>query len=143
MAAPRVEFYVVPEGGNADRVACRLTEKAFARGLSVFVRAATPAHARDLDEMLWTFRGASFVPHGLAGEADPEVSVLLGTDPGDRQAGLLINLGEDPPASPERFERIAELVGAGEAQRRSGRQRFRYYRDRMGLEPATHRLTKS
>ncbi len=118
-------------------------EKAFERGLRVFLRAASAAHARDLDEMLWTFRGTSFVPHGLAGEADPEVPVLLGDDPDGHDAALLINLGDEAPSSPERFERIAEVVGAGEAQRRSGRQRFRYYRDRMGLEPATHRLTKS
>ncbi len=142
MASPQVDFYVVQDGGDADRVACRIAEKAFAQGLSVFIRAATPGHARELDELLWTFRGAAFVPHALAEAADPEVRVLLGADPGDREAGVLINLGEDPPDDPGRFERIAEVIGTGDAQRRAGRQRFRYYRDRMGLEPATHRLSK-
>lgn len=140
MAPPRVEFYVVPDGGDADRVACRLAEKAFSKGLSVFLRAASPEHARHLDGLLWTYRGASFVPHGLAGEAEASNPVLLGADPAEREAGLLINLGEEAPAHPDHFERIAEVVGPGEAPRRSGRQRFRYYRDQLGLEPATHRL---
>lgn len=142
MTSPQVDFYVVPDGGDADRVACRLAEKAFARGLSVFVRTASPEHAHHLDELLWTFRGAAFVPHALAGEADRETPVLLGDDPAGREAGLLINLGGEPPGHPERFERIAEVVGSGDAPRRSGRQRFRYYRDQLGLEPATHQLRR-
>jgi DNA polymerase-3 subunit chi len=140
MASPRVEFYVVPDGGDADRVACRLAEKAFSRGLSVFVRAASPEHARHLDELLWTYRGASFVPHALADEDQGSNPVLLGVDPAAREAGLLINLGDQAPVHPDYFQRIAEVVGPGEAPRRSGRQRFRYYRDQLGLEPATHRL---
>lgn len=140
MASRRVEFYVVPDGGDADRVACRLAEKAFARGLSVFLRAASPEHAHRLDELLWTFRGAAFVPHEMAAGAAPDTPVVLGDDPSGREAGLLINLGGEPPGDPERFDRIAEVVGPGEAARRSGRQRFRHYRDRLGLEPETHRL---
>lgn len=137
--ASRVDFYVV-QGGDADRVACRLAEKAFEQGLTVFIRAASDDHARGLDEMLWTFRGASFVPHALAGEAEEDIRVILGPEPGERSAGLLINLGVDAPGGPERFERIAEIVGPGDAQRRAGRERFRYYRDRMGIEPETHRV---
>lgn len=141
MASQRVDFYVVQNGrGGADRVACRVAEKAFQQGLSVVLRTGTADRARSLDDMLWTFSGASFVPHALAEEATPEVTVILDAECADHSADLLINLADGPPGAPERFARIAEVVGPGDAERRSGRERFRYYRDELGLEPETHRI---
>lgn len=140
MGTPRVDFYVVGGGRGADQVACRVAEKAFLQGLTVLVRTGSDERARRLDELLWTFSGASFVPHALAGEAEEGISVLIGADVREHAADLLINLADGPPDTPDRFQRIAEVVGPGEGERRSGRERFRYYRDHFGMEPTTHRL---
>lgn len=140
MGSPRVDFYVVTGGRGANRVACRVAEKAFHRGMTVLIRTGTRERAQAMDELLWTFSGASFVPHALSDDPAPDVTVLIGAELGDREGDLLINLSDEPPPAPERYPRIAEVVGPGESERRSGRQRFRYYRDQLGIEPETHRI---
>ena len=63
----RVGFYIV-ENTDPDsraRLALRLTEKAHRRGHRIFINCENEEQARHLDEQLWTFRPASFVPHGL------------------------------------------------------------------------------
>lgn len=136
---PRVDFYIVERGG-ADRVACRLAEKAYAQGMSVFIRTGDAQRTRSLDELLWTFRGGSFVPHATRDLADEHTPVVLGEEHGGGEVTLLINLAGEPPARNTPCRRIAEIVGPGQDERRAGRSRFRHYRDNWGVEPVTHRL---
>ena len=66
----RVGFYVVQDAEHSQRlqVAARLADKAFARGHRIFINAADQGQAEALDQLLWHFRPASFLPHGLVGE---------------------------------------------------------------------------
>jgi DNA polymerase-3 subunit chi len=142
---PRVDFYVL--GTTAplarERYACRLVEKVVAEGHTVFVRAATPDDARDLDLLLWTFNDRSFVPHEVAPEptgAAPGVRapVLIGTGhapSGHRQ--VLVNLCSDRPPDAGEFERIVEIVDEDPERRRLARLRFKQYRE-AGCELKTH-----
>ena len=98
--------------------------------------------AERLDELLWTFRDGSFVPHGLAGRNDgTEVSpVMLGYDEhGVDTRDLLINLTDEIPSFAEGFPRVAELVTSDETCRQLSRKRYATYRDR-GHELNTHNL---
>jgi DNA polymerase III subunit chi len=52
-------------------------------------------------------------------------------------ADLLLNLGTALPADLLRFTRIAEVIDADEERRRTGRERFKAYRD-MKLTVETH-----
>ena len=65
----RVGFYVVQSAGEDQRlqVAARLADKAFGRGHRIFINAVDEPQARRLDELLWSFRPASFLPHALHG----------------------------------------------------------------------------
>ncbi len=142
----RVDFYVLPEAGERARqlLACRLTEKAYTLGHRVYIHVADAALAQQLDELLWTFRQHSFVPHARypteAGETAP---VLIGTDAEpDCPADVLINLAEQVPAGHARFQRIAELVDQQPAVLEASRARFRFYRE-QGLEPHSHKLPKA
>jgi DNA polymerase-3 subunit chi len=143
-AATRIDFYVLDQAGVQARLrfACRLTEKAFQQRHHIHALTVDEAMARTLDELLWTFRAESFVPHGVAnGEATAELPVTIGWEP-DRPAqdgDLLINLTPGVPTSFESYRRLAEIVDADEACRREGRERFRFYRDN-GFEPQTHRI---
>ena len=47
-----------------------------------------------------------------------------------------------PPPFFSRFERLAEIVGADEADVAAGRERFRFYRER-GYEMRAHNLSRA
>jgi DNA polymerase III subunit chi len=140
----RVDFYLLsqdqPKAG--DHFACRLTEKAFRLGHRVFLHAQSDEHARSLDQLLWSFRDRSFIPHGLAGDVDddPDFPVVVGageTPKGDYD--LLINCAENIPDFFSRFERVAEPVRNEDGAKAQGRERYRFYRDR-GYPLEMHKL---
>jgi len=137
----RVDFYVLAQSGEPARqsFACRLAEKAWRLDNTVHILAIGQQQAEHLDELLWTFRDGSFVPHEI-GSTDANVPVSIGWNP-DGNAGrdVLINLSDTVPACAAAFPRIAELVGADDESRARGRQRFATYRD-AGHEIETHKL---
>jgi DNA polymerase-3 subunit chi len=140
----RVDFYVLPQVDERARhmLACKLAEKAWRLENTVYIHAKSRSDAEHLDELLWTFRDGSFVPHGLAGRDDgTEVSpIMIGY--GDEGAGardLLINLCDEIPSSFEGFPRVAELVTSDETCRERSRMRYAAYRD-QGHELNTHKL---
>ena len=140
----RVDFYVLAATDERARhiLACKLAEKAWRLENTVYIHAKDRADAERLDELLWTFRDGSFVPHGLAGRKDgTEVSpIMIGYD--DQGIGvrdLLINLCDEIPPFVEGFPRVAELVTSDETCRQASRKRYASYRD-QGHELTTHNL---
>ena len=140
----RIDFYILSQSGEQARqlFACRLAEKAYKLEHTVHIHAADEAAASRVDELLWTFRDGSFVPHNLlrAGDTSPAAPVTVGCDArytGSRD--LLINLDETIPACAGAFPRIAELVTSDEDSKRKSRRRFVTYRD-AGHELETHNV---
>lgn len=144
---PGVDFYVLSDRQRADRFhyACRLTEKIWKMGHRVYVNAGTESVAASLDDLMWTFREESFLPHAVdRGEPNPMEPVLIGAGgTGPSSAGatrdVLVNLADDIPDWAFGFNRIADVVPPpDDAQgRQRSRDRFRAYRDR-GCEVRTH-----
>jgi DNA polymerase-3 subunit chi len=144
----RVDFYVLKSAGPQQRwaFACRLTEKAYLRDLSVVIVSDSPAQAMALDDLLWTFNERSFIPHQICVNEqppDPATKVYLAAPPlAPPPADLLVNLADRLPEHWERYPRIAEIIDADEERRRLGRERFKLYRDgNVPLE--THQLGAS
>ena len=144
MAEPRVDFYVIDDaGGNARlSLACKLAEKAYLAAQSVLIWHTDPAELKALDEMLWTFRDGSFVPHEMLGTeaGPPEAPVLLSA--GAVPAGeldVVINLAAGVPDFVAQSRRIIEIIDGDEGRRRAGRARWEAYRKR-GAQPASHNL---
>lgn len=145
MAATRVDFYVLGAADPRARLttACRIAEKAYAQGLRVAVRTASPSETAEVDELLWTFSDRSFVPHAVW-PADPAVAehtpvlIASGALP-ESHRDVLINLAAEPPADPARFARICEVVGGDEDTKRRARRRWRSYSE-AGLEPVMNEL---
>lgn len=140
---PRIDFYVL-DAGSADarlHYACRLNEKAFLMNHRVYNHAASPEQAAAFDEMLWTFRQNSFVPHEIDGpEATGLAPVTIGCEePGEAAADVLVNLADGVPAFFDRFDRVLEIIDGNEKARRLGRERYAFYRDN-GYAPQTHRI---
>lgn len=130
----RVDFYSLEDGSGGDRflLACRLVERIHAEGFRIFLHVPDHEQARHLDRLLWTFRQQSFLPHGLADEADRALTPILiggGGDPGDENQ-VLINLGLEVPTFFGSFERLCEPVDRDPIVRDAGRKRYVYYRDR-------------
>lgn len=141
-AETRIDFYVLQatEPSARLRFACRLTEKAYGLENRVHAHATSAAQASELDEMLWTFRGGSFVPHELtiAGQV-VHAPVTIGHGATYTEGDLLINLADKIPAFFDHFPRLAEIVDGSPDGRRLGRERFSFYRDN-GYSPQTHRI---
>ncbi len=140
----RIDFYILGESGESARhvFACRLAEKAYRLNNTVHIRALDKGLASRIDELLWTFRDGSFVPHEMADVHRPaEAPVTIGTADATGTAGsdLLINLSQDLPANPAAFPRIAEIVSSDEESRLQSRQRFAAYRE-QGHTLETHTL---
>jgi len=144
--APRVDFYVSAEAGEAARLrlACRVAEKAYIAGQRVLVWSDEPALLSRFDELLWTFGDGSFVPHDLVTEAcaDSPAPVVLTTGPLPASVGTgaaLLNLGQTVPPFFEQFARVAEILDARPEVRSAGRERFKAYRGKS-IDPQTHNI---
>ena len=144
----RVDFYILKSASANQRwaCACRLTEKAYLKDLSIVIVSDTLADARALDDLLWTFNERSFIPHKLCMDEqsmDPATKVHLAVPPTALPAAdLLVNLTARLPERWELYPRIAEIIDADEDRRRLGRERFKSYRDlKVTLE--THQLDET
>jgi DNA polymerase-3 subunit chi len=139
----RVDFYVLKSSTPKQRwiFACRLTEKAYLRNLNVVLCGDSAENIAALDELLWTFSERSFVPHDIhQTQATSRAPVQLTADlDAMGSADLLVNLSGRLPARLERFARIAEIIDADDERRRSGRERFKAYRE-LKLPLETHQL---
>jgi len=140
----RVDFYILSQEGPKSRqaFACRLAEKAYRLDNRVHIHVDSRADADRIDELLWTFRDGSFVPHQRleASAKDLESPVTIGCDDEPVEpSDLLINLCEGIPAFAEAFPRVAELVSSDAECKQLSRKRFADYRDK-GYTLETHQL---
>lgn len=142
----RVDFYVLAnEAPDAVwRLACRLIEKAYARGHRVFVYCNHQDDAEWLDELLWTFKDDSFIPHNLQGEGpEPPPPVQIGFEKEPRGFNdIIINMADTIPAFASRFKRVMEIVAADEAAKSLSREHYKTYRSR-GYQLHLHQITST
>lgn len=139
----RVDFYILNQAGQHSRqtFACRLAEKVYKLDQTVHIHTRSRDDADRLDELLWTFRDGSFVPHERLTEATEQTSpVTIGcegesVEPRD----VLINLCDEVPPFAESFPRVAELVTSDDDSKHTGRRRFAAYRD-QGHKLETHKV---
>ena len=135
---PEVDFYILSTAGEKPLLmyACEIAEQAWKRGEHVHVQLSSEKQAQQFDDLLWTFRQDSFVPHELKGELQgtaesaPGRAVTLGfsaTLPA--QCALVVNLSEQVPDGFAHCQRIAELVSPDDDYRQRARARYRDYRE--------------
>lgn len=123
---------------------CRLLRKAARQGSRVLVR-GDETEMDLLDKALWTFEPQDFVPHcrlrpgqaltrhlhrtpiWLMNEGDPWPEELPG-------ARVLVQWGAQPALDAAQWERVIEVVGQDEEERRQARQRWRAYESK-GWKP--------
>lgn len=113
--------------------ACRLLRKATRQNARITVTGPGPALA-ELDRALWSFEPTEFIPHVMLreGEALREVLrdtpvCLAATLSGAPHHEVLLNLGAEPPAGFETFERLIEIVSTDDDDRAAARARWKHY----------------
>jgi DNA polymerase-3 subunit chi len=141
----QVDFYILENAGGEEKrnYACRIAHKAYSQKLKVFIKTGSSQSEQELDKLLWSYSQESFIPHCVVngGEAAwDDYPIQLGMDSNlVNNADILLNLSQDVVDDYDRFPRIAELVCGEELDRKSGRERFRHYREK-GIQPNTHKL---
>lgn len=141
----QVDFYILPENGNQKYFACALIQKAWKQGNNIFVNTRSESEAAAFDDLLWTFKDISFLPHCLAANNNTENSpVFIGHD---NQANgqipdhttILLNLTDQIPRDTNKLKRILEIVAGSENERQQARKRYAEYRD-QGHELNNHKI---
>jgi DNA polymerase-3 subunit chi len=144
MSLPRVDFYLLNDT-TLDahfKIACRLVEKAYFNQHRIFVCCETRDDAIRLDQLLWTYKEESFIPHALIWENFlPTPPILIGYKHlPDNPADLIFNLTHDLPLNTKALTRIIEIVAPSEAAKTMSREHYRAYRA-QGFELNTHTLS--
>ena len=138
----RADFYIVPEPAIPYRFVCQLADKVRNEGYDIYVHAASREAAATIDDLLWTFRDISFLPHAAIDSADgvedcPIIIGWQGETPALRR--VLINLSGAMPDNPDAYERIIEVVPSDPDGRQQARLRYKDYRDK-GMAMHSHNI---
>jgi|SRR5919106_3499477 DNA polymerase-3 subunit chi len=140
----RIDFYVLQEGARLTRehLVCLLAHKAYDQGQSLYIHASSREEVNTLDELLWTFRDISFLPHQRIDEGlSPDAPIVIGCGEAPPETTkLMINLAHPPPPFVSQIDRIIEVVSQAPDIRQQARERYRYYQA-QGYSLNTHAIT--
>ena len=146
----QVDFYILsqPEEQQRQFFACRLIEKAINQGLKIYLHTDSEQVAQEMDDLLWSFKPDSFIPHTIVGmegaidEAADDEDILVFIGYGDNytdKGQLLVNLSAGIPEFHASFERVAEIVPNREEAKAISREHWNEYKA-AGLELKHHQL---
>jgi DNA polymerase-3 subunit chi len=121
------------ERRRVDEALPRILEQALEEGRRVVVRAASDELVAALNERLWTYDDASFLPHGAAGDGDPASQPIFLTSEVDNpnRATMLVRLaGAEPARGDEVFDlSLLMFDGRDEASLAQARAEWRRLKD--------------
>jgi DNA polymerase III subunit chi len=121
------------ERRRVDEALPRLLERALEEGRRVIVRASSEEMAAALNERLWTYDDASFLPHGADGDGDPTAQpIFLTSGAGNPNAAtMLVRLaGAEVAPADEAFDLALLLFdGRDEASLAHARAEWRRLKD--------------
>jgi DNA polymerase-3 subunit chi len=118
---------------RVDEALPRILERALEEGRRVVVRAASDDLVAALNERLWTYDDASFLPHGAAGDGDPASQPVYLTSEAGNPSGatMLVRLsGAEAAPGDEAFDLAVLLFdGRDEASLAHARTEWRRLKD--------------
>ena len=127
-----VRFYHL-ERRRIDQALPGLLERALEEGRRVLVRASSDEMVAALNERLWTYDDASFLPHGAAGDGDPMTQpIFLTSEPDNPNAAtMLVRLsGADVSEADNAFDLVVLMFdGRDEAALAQARREWRRLKD--------------
>jgi DNA polymerase III subunit chi len=121
------------ERRRVDEALPRILERALEEGRRVLVRASSEEMAAALNERLWTYDDAGFLPHGAAGDGDPTTQPIFLTSEIENSNGatMLVRLsGVEAAQGDEAFDLVLLLFdGRDEAALAHARAEWRRLKD--------------
>lgn len=141
---PTISFYILPSASQEERFlfACKLLEKAFRNRQACYALTDNEKQCVSLDDMLWTFRAGSFVPHQIYDGNPPQSdnAVLIGTKSPPKAWGqTVVNLSTRLPDDLEGPDKIMEILDNDGTVKDLGRNRYRHYQQ-LGMAITVHKL---
>lgn len=139
----KIDFYVLqqPDIKSYQDLICRLAEKAYKNRNNIYIHTNNQKEAHQLDELLWTYRDDSFLPHNLVNEGPdqtPPIQIGFAEKP-ENHRDILLNLHQSVPEFYLNFSRILEVVAADAESQAMAREHYRFYRA-AGYEITTHKI---
>lgn len=131
----RIGFYHL-QRSTLEQALPQILEKALAAGHRVVVMAGSPERVAALDDLLWTYDPASWLPHGAARDGDPALQPVWITDVEENPNGADVLVLTDGVAASriDSFARCLDLFdGNDPAAVQAARRRWTELRD-GGLE---------
>jgi DNA polymerase-3 subunit chi len=133
----QIDFHILQDASVEARwlYVCRFIEKVERLGHSILVVVNTQEEALELDDLLWSFKPESFIPHQIIGSDETtKVEITYPSNSGIINAGehqdVLINLSSQIPEVFSRFARLAEIVIQEPKILENTREHYRFYKQR-------------
>lgn len=147
-----IDFYILSAQEHQQRLdfACRLVEKAYRSRCKVLVQLNNESEAKAFDELLWSYRASSFIPHCLLNETTNQAESktenksesetvseaescrvhIAFNEQTPPHFDVLINLADEIPSKFARYNRVLEVVIQQDDVLANTRKHYRFYKDR-------------
>ncbi len=148
-----IDFYLLGEQESRFGFACKLINKIFSLGNSIFVCTESEKDSHEISSALWNFASSSFlaneiivVPEKQENKIESRTPIRICHNICDQSAPLagndvLVNLSLSVPPHFSRFIRHVEIISGDEATKEKLRDNYRFYQQR-GYPLKFHHLDK-
>jgi DNA polymerase III subunit chi len=143
----KVIFYILQGNEESDflHYSCRLIEKVFLAGHKVFVLCDSLGQANKVNELLWSFKMDSFVPHVVDYELDQnntlkELPVLISSNISyHSDHDVIISLARERIQPSHECHKLLHIVNQDESRLKASRTFYRFYQQ-MNYNTIIHNI---
>ncbi len=122
-----IDFYFNVE--NKLNKIHEILEREIFRKRKIFISVNDLNGAEALSDFLYTASATSFLPH-IIGHQEERAPIHIGWDYKSVSDDFMINLKSDITSSFSRYLRLIEIVSQNEEDKKTARDRLKFYRDR-------------
>jgi len=123
-------YFIELAVAQKEKYVCDIVEKLYLLHKKVHVFTALPKTAAHLDQLLWSWKQDSFIPHGILRESEEETVTILNGQAPDEAADALILFDPQEEAHISSYHLIVDFAELYDKQRlAASRQRYKAVRD--------------
>ena len=128
MTPRKVDFYVyeLSDYQFYQRLVCNLVEEAYNQENNILLLCENEESCETLDELLWTFKDVSFIPHEK--KLNNKILTQHINLTKKKHSLILMNLTYSFPDFLETHDRVIEMSGYDEESRQKARLNFKRYK---------------